>query len=348
MRTTKRHPLFATVLVSLFGLVAAGCGSDVDTAPGSSQPSVAGDKVAKLPNGYPDGPLTIRLPATGSGLEALGRVFARAGMDSVSPTQVRVDPLPSGGSNDATASVLSEPNVDEGTLVTFITNVTVVGTALNRTPFPFTGLKGVSTVAKTPLVIAVKEDSPYQNWADFAMAAKSDATKVKVGLAGPAGSLHHVAAIQLGQALGAQGSFSLVPHKDAGESTLTLLGGGVDASIGTWSGFKSQAEAKKLRVIASMGATRGDLTDFPTLQESGVDLTVENQVWVVTSSKVSDDKVAWLSELLSTAFNVPATQDGLVKLGWIPFYADSAQTQKDMQALYTKTGSIAADLGLKK
>lgn len=338
VRSTTRCLLAATAVLAL----TAGCANEGGDGGGSKAGALPAN-----PDGYPDSEITLRLPAPGSQTEALGRSFAETGMSELSPVPIRVDPLPNGGTDDSASSVVHDPRVADGHLITMITKSTVASTAIGAAPFAFEDLQGVAMLATQPLGFAVRADSPWQTLDDLVDAARSDATKIRVGLSGTAGGYIHIAAIQLNKAIDANGDFAIVPHKTSGESTLTLLGGGVEIAIGIASGLTEQAKAGKIRILATMGAERtAEAPDVPTLKESGYDLVVENQMQIVTGSDVPAEKVAWLSKLITESVGLEAANDAIAKLGWTPAPLDAAATQKAMQAAFDDAHDVGVQLGL--
>ena len=202
-------------------------------------------------------------------------------------------------------------------------------------------------VRRLSLGLAVKADSPYQTFDDFVAAAKADAAKIRIGLSGTAGGLIHLAAVQIGAAVGANGDLAIIPHKTAGESVLTLLGGGTDAALGIASGFQEQAKAGQVRILASTGGERVPaLTDVPTIKEAGYDLVIVNQMNVITGSKVAADRVAWLSDLLEATTQLADVKAELTRLGWTPTFVDAASTQAGMKTTYDEARALGQDLGL--
>lgn len=338
-RARSTSVLRRTAYVIVFGLVLAGCSDD----DGGAESAGA---IARAADGYPSRPLVLRLPAPGSQTEALGRAFA-VGMATLSPVQVRVDPIPNGGTDDAASSVVRDPRTREGEVIGLITNSSVVSTALGSAPFGFEDMAGIGTIATQPLGLAVRADSPYRTFDDFVAAAKTDATKIRVGLSGTAGGLIHLAAVQIGAAVGANGDLAIIPHKTAGDSVLTLLGGGTDAALGIASGFQEQAKAGQVRILASTGGDRVPaLAEVQTIKEAGYDLVIVNQMNVITGSEVSADRVAWLSELLEATTRLADVKAELSRLGWTPTFVDAAPTQEGMKTTYDEARALGQDLGL--
>ena len=329
--------------LAVCGLALVACSTNDGAGESSGD---GGDSLARNPDGYPSRPIVLRLPAPGSQTEALGRAVA-VGMSTRSPVQVRVDPLPNGGTDDAASSVVRDARTENGEVVGLITNSSVVSTALGSAPFTFEDMEGVATIATQPLALAVRADSPYKTFGDFVAAARSDATRIRVGLSGTAGGLIHIAAIQIGEAVDARGDLAIIPHKTAGESVLTLLGGGVDAAVGIASGFQEQAKANQVRVLASTGGERTEaLADIQTIKEAGYDLVIVNQMNVITGSKVPDDKVRWLSSLFEATSQLAEVKAEMVKLGWTPTYVNAPDTQAGMRSTFDDARTLGQELGL--
>ncbi len=343
------------VLLVVLALAASSCSSTTDsddTVAGSTQSDDSEKNsdsatLERTAEGYPDSPITFRLPKPGSGTEALGRAFANAGLSEVSPVVIKVSPKPSAGTNDALFSVLQNPVVKNGYMIGLITNSSVVSTATGGAAFAFEDFQGVATIAEVPIGFVVRADSPWEKFEDFVEAAKLDASKIRLGLTGTPGSLIHIAALQMAEAIDANGGFAIVPLKTSGEAVLDLLGGGVDILTGAASGFVENVKAGKLRVLATTGSERmGNLADSPTMTELGYDVVIVNPMQIVTSSQVPMEQIQWLSDLFSAAFKVSAATDAITQTGWTPVFKDASATQASMRATYDSAFALAKDLGL--
>jgi putative tricarboxylic transport membrane protein len=265
----------------------------------------------------------------------------------VSPVTIEVSPLPSAGTDDALFSVLQDPSVNDGYIMGLITNSSVVSTATGAAPFEFTDLQGIATIAQVPIGFAVRADSPWATFEEFAEAATADASNIRMGLTGTPGSLIHIASEQMGQAVGIAGQFAIVPGETSGQAILDLIGGGVDIVTGAASGFVEDVTAGNLRVLATTGPERmTPLPDAPTLQELGYDITIVNPLQLVTSSQVPDEIIEWLSDLVGEAMAVSGVEDEIAGTGWSPFFQDADATQARMDDMYQRASSLAESLGL--
>lgn len=295
---------------------------------------------------YPTEPIVFRLPAPGSQTEAVGRAFA-LGWSEVSPVDIQVDPIPTGGTDEALLSVLQDQAAAEGHIVGLITNSSVVSTATEAAPFEIDAFQAVAQIAQVPIGFAVRQDSPWDSFEDFAEAAQDDASNIRVGLTGTPGSLIHIAAIQMGEAVGIDGEFAIVPAGTSGESILDLMGGGVDVVAGAAAGFVEGTEAGDLRVLATTGADRmSSLPDVETLTELGYDVEIVNPIQIVASGDVPSERIEILSDLVAEAMDRSDVQDSLLELGWEPQFRDAETTQDAIQDMYDEARQIAEDLGL--
>lgn len=326
-------------LTALFvvALAVSACGAD-DRSQDENGTAAAPD--------YPVEPIVFRLPAPGSQTEAVGRAFA-LGWSEVSPVDIEVDPIPTGGTDEALFSVLQDPDAADGYIVGLITNSSVVSTATEAAPFEFSDFQAVAQIAQVPIGIAVRADSPWDSFEDFAQAAEADASTIRVGLTGTPGSLIHIAVVQVGEAIGIDGEFAIVPAGTSGESILDLMGGGVDAVTGAAAGFVEGVEAGDLRVLATTGVDRmSSLPEVETLTELGYDVEIVNPIQIVASSEVSPDKIGILSDLVAAAMDRSDVQDSLRALGWEPQFQDAETMQRAIQDMYDEARTLAEELGL--
>ncbi len=339
-RSHARHRLRlrGLPLILVVALSVSACAGDQDQGQADNGAEGAGD--------YPSEPIVFRLPAPGSQTEAVGRAFA-VGWSEVSPVDIEVDPIPTGGTDEALFSALQDPDAADGHIVGLITNSSVVSTATEAAAFGIDDFQAVAQIAQVPIGLAVRQDSPWDSFEDFAEAAEDDASNIRVGLTGTPGSLIHIAAVQVGEAIGIAGEFAIVPAGTSGESILDLMGGGVDVVAGAAAGFVEGVEAGDLRVLATTGVERmSSLPDVDTLTELGYDVEIVNPIQIVASSQVPRERIEILSDLVSAAMERSDVQDSLLELGWEPQFEDAQTTQGAIQDMYDEARELAEELGL--
>jgi tripartite-type tricarboxylate transporter receptor subunit TctC len=125
----------------------------------------------------------------------------------------------------------------------------------------------VMLVGTAPMVFATAPSKPYKNFNDYVKAAKAKPDALSYGSVG-SGSLGHLALTLLQK----EGGYKVIhiPYKGGGPMTIDMLGGQVDAGIGTVALLGNNIRAGKLRGLAVTGDQRASsLPDVPTMAELG-------------------------------------------------------------------------------
>jgi tripartite-type tricarboxylate transporter receptor subunit TctC len=135
---------------------------------------------------------------------------------------------------------------------------------------PFDSLKDftpIVSIAEQPVVLVVRQDSPFRTLADFINAARARPGTIGVAQAGN-GTVGHLAGELLAHRVGVQ--LLQVPYKGAGPAMNELLGGQVPAYIGSSVSVMGQLSAGKIRALAVTSAQRlGSMPAVPTVAEQG-------------------------------------------------------------------------------
>lgn len=127
-------------------------------------------------------------------------------------------------------------------------------------------LQAVSLVARTPIVLAVRADSPFRTLADFVNAAKSGAA-ISYGTFGN-GSSYHV----YGETLKRDAGIALihVPYKGEALALTDLLGGQISSSFGSVGLTSPHIRSGRIRALGVVAPARSPaLPGVPTFAEQG-------------------------------------------------------------------------------
>lgn len=171
-------------------------------------------------------------------------------------------------------------------------------------------LVGVSSL---PLVVAVKGDSPWKTFDDFADALKENPGKYSYGSSG-ANNFPHLAVLHLCKELNS--SIKHIPFDGGAPAVAALLGGHVDFIAQNPSELKSHIKEGTLRALATFEDTR--LKDFPellTVTELGYN--VSHTVWnlIVAPKGVPSERIEKLIEAFSSCLEDPEVIEILTKAG---------------------------------
>ncbi len=216
---------------------------------------------------YPERPVTIVVPfVPGGANDIVVRILTEPLAKAVGQSVVVENRGGAGGSIGAAAVARAQP--DGYTLLMGSTSFAVNPSLQRRTGYdPFKDFAPVVDMVFFPCVIAVRKDTPIDNFADLLAAAKREPGKLNYSTPGN-GTLPHLA----GELLKIKAGIDIVhvPYSGAGPAVQALLGGTVEIGVLSMSVGLPQVQAGTVKALAVTGRERWpDLPDVPTLAEAG-------------------------------------------------------------------------------
>jgi putative tricarboxylic transport membrane protein len=177
----------------------------------------------------------------------------------------------SGGSGARAVARVAQAPADGSVL--YATTPTYIQTSLLSKPsHGYDSLIPVVNVFFDPEVIYARAESPHKTLGEAIAHAKANPGKGRWGAANPA-SLERIAMERLNRLT--QARAIIVSHEGGGDLMIGVLNGTYDLGIGEIQETRAQLEAKKVRLLGVLGASRlADFADVPTAKEQGVDLVV--------------------------------------------------------------------------
>ena len=209
--------------------------------------------------------------------------------------------------------------------------------------FDYRAFDPVARIGMEVPALAVRSDSGWRTLKDFAAAARTK--KMRVGISGR-GSFVHLVSAALFSKLGVDVIY--VPYGQ-GTAPAELLGKRVDAALQWPSQFKSQVDAKQLRVLAvTSGARIPVLPDVPTAKEQGYD--VELVMWRGLAAPKGTPKDV-VSRLEKSAQNVVASarfKEISARLGFEPAFMPAGQFGALIARDDASIATLMGQLGLRR
>ena len=184
--------------------------------------ATAGLALPVLAQGYPTKPIRIIVPyAAGGSTDQLARAIQQP-MSEALGQPVIIDNKPgAGGTIGVDAVAKAAP--DGYTLVFGNTGPNAVVQLMRKVPYdPLKDLRAISTVALTPMILAVPENSPAKTLRDFIAYARQQGTALNFGSVGN-GSLSHLTGEYFNDLAGLR--MQHVPY-NGGAPMLTAFAGG--------------------------------------------------------------------------------------------------------------------------
>jgi tripartite-type tricarboxylate transporter receptor subunit TctC len=216
---------------------------------------------------YPAHPITMVVPfPPGAATDSIARLV-RDGMAEFLGQTIVVDNR--GGAGGTTGSAAVAASAPDGYTLLLPASASLTMNRFMQKNFPFdprTALAGVSFVAESSLFLAVHPSLPVNNVAELIDYARKNPGTLSYGTSG-VGSAHHV----LGELLKQKTGIDMVhvPYKGGGPATQDLVAGTIPVAFLTAPAALPQAEAGRVRILASSRARRDpDLPNIATIAET--------------------------------------------------------------------------------
>jgi tripartite-type tricarboxylate transporter receptor subunit TctC len=158
------------------------------------------------------------------------------------------------------------------------------------------------------------------------------------------GSLPHFFALMMGEKAGVKAQ--VIGYRGSGPLLADLLGGQVPVAFDTLDGLLPQAEAGKLRVLASSGAKRSTAApDVPTFKEAGLDLVATGFNAFFAPATMPAAKVQQYATAITEIMRDPDTQRKFADAKMTPVVATQAQTAAMLKAYRAQWGPVVQKSG---
>ena len=217
---------------------------------------------------YPAKPITWICPyAAGGNADSRSRQVAKV-MSTLLGQPIVIDNKAGAGGNIGTEAIArSKPDgytIGMGNFAPLAVNHALFK-KLNFNPF--TDLVPVMLIEKGPLILMVRNDSPYKSVKDLVTAAKAAPGKLSYA-SGGIGGTHHLSGALFEHAAGID--MIHAPYKSGSAGATDLMGGQVHMMFEQMYAAMPSIKGGKMRALAITSKTRSPLApDIPTMAEQG-------------------------------------------------------------------------------
>jgi tripartite-type tricarboxylate transporter receptor subunit TctC len=193
--------------------------------------------------------------------------------------------------------------------------------------------------------LVVPTDSPLKTWAQFVAYAKANPGKLSYGSTGTLTSPHLTMEL-IAQQLGLE--LLHVPYKGSADLMQSIMGGQIMAAADS-TGFASQVEAGKLRVLNTWGEQRlAKFPDAPTLKELGLGLVQNSPFGIGAPRATPPEVVRRLHDAFKKAMEEASYQQALARYDMVPMYMSSEVYSRFAQDTFQREKALVEKLGLAK
>jgi tripartite-type tricarboxylate transporter receptor subunit TctC len=236
----------------------------------SALASAAVGSLASLPaaaQAWPAKPIRMIIPSTpGGGTDFIGRQLSMK-LTEMNGWQVVPDNRPGAGTALGLAEAARSKPDGYDIVIGQADNVSLIPLLMKVSYDPIKDLTPIALAAITPLIILVRDDSPFKTLTDLIKAAKAEPGKLSYGTSGTGGTVH--IAMELLQ-LTAGCKMQHIPYKGSSPALADLLGGTLSFAGSSISSAAGLLRAGKIRALAVTSARRNSsLPEVPTVAESG-------------------------------------------------------------------------------
>lgn len=282
--------------------------------------------------------------ASGGGTDVIGRSLVQAMAEELGQPMI-IDNKP--GAGTAIGSEFVAKAAPDGlTLLMTTSSVAINASLIPKLPYDtLTDLPPIGRICHGPNVIVVRSDSKIQTLADLIKAAKAAPGKLSYASSGNGSSVHLTAEL-----FKAKAGISLlhIPYRGAGPAYTDLLGGQVDALVGTAGGTHKFVQSGRMRALAVTSLTRSSAyPGVPTVAE--ILPGFEANVWygLFASKGTPQPVIDRLNGALRKAASIPAYKDTLEREGLTVSVNSPAEMQAFMAQEVETWGRVVKSAGIK-
>jgi len=296
---------------------------------------------AKKDAGYPNGPVTVMMPAKpGGDVDSSGRLLAKDLESFIGETLVPSN-VPDGGGAIAIKQLMDAPSDGQ---ILYNNFSWAMNCAVDKFPeYKWEDLTPVAVYAKNDTqILCVAADAPYSNAKELADYIVANPNEVSFAIT--LGSPSHYHCVAFEQACG--GRFKRVDISSGSDKTVALLSGECNVLSSTYGIMKDYIESGKVKVIGSLAAERSDLCpDIPTMDEQGVEMSggvgfgVHYVVFVKadTEQAIIDQIAAKIEEMVAD----PGYIEDCANLGFAPKFIGGQEVIDFENSYYEFVSSFA-------
>ena len=298
----------------------------------------------------PERPECIAPAKPGGGFDLTCKL-AQQGMKELEmlPSPMRVTYMPGGIGAVAYNTIIAQRPDDGDTIVAFSG-----GSLLNLAQSKFgryseEDVRWLAGIGTDYGMIAVREDSDYQNLDDLINALKDDPTSVVFGAGGTVGSQDWMKSALVAREAGVDyKGMRYVPFEGGGEAQTALLGGHIQAYSGDISEVQGMLEGGKLRVLAVMSEERlpAPYDQVPTATEQGYEVTWPIIRGFYVGPDVSDEDYNWWVENFDKMMADPKFEELRQQQGLFPYSTTGEELDSYVKERVGYYRDLANDFGL--
>lgn len=225
-------------------------------------------------------------------------------------------------------------------------NLAVAPHTYKKLPYdPLKDFAAVALNATNYLALVANPGAPYKDAAEMIAWAKANPGKLSLATNGE-GGYPHLAFEYLASIAGFK--FLHVPYRGAAQIITEVMGGQVQAGIGSYTSLSPHVRSGKMRLIGVTNHVRvPNLPELPILTDVAPGYDMRGWFGFVAPAATPRDIVRRLNAEINRAMQQPDVNAKLVGAGLIVANESADYFQKFIRSEYDKYGKLVRDIGLK-
>ncbi|SDH25400.1 Tripartite-type tricarboxylate transporter, receptor component TctC [Alteribacillus persepolensis] len=289
---------------------------------------------------YPEKAIEIILPfPAGGNYDGAARTLTKYAEQYLPNEQSFALINKTGGANTAGVTEVFHADPDGYTLGFVQTSAITAEPHYGHVSYNHDSFQPIMKVLQVDGYMFVNDDAPWESFDDWLDYVKKNPGDFKVSAV--PGAVPLLETIQAEAGI----DFDIVPFDGFAEATTALLGGHVDATVGTVPGMKTHLDDGNVRPLFS--STGRDIKgDIPTLKEKGVEIEDNKMVGLIAPKGLPEEKADILDEVFKKALDDPDLQKEFEQLGYEAVYADAKEFQEQITSTFQTDEKILKTAGL--
>jgi tripartite-type tricarboxylate transporter receptor subunit TctC len=329
------HSKFVLVaLLLVLTTIIGGCGGMQNTSTDAHQ------------NKYPSRPVTLMVQySAGGSADFLARSMEKIARQYLGQPLVIVN-KPGGGGTIAW-NELAESKPDGYTLGMTGTGV-ILQPLYGPTRYKYsTALEPIAQIAITPVIVAVRTDSPWKTIEDVVAYAKQHPGELKFGHSGLGSGTHIVGEMFAKEA---EIQIEQVPFQGASEAVTAALGGHVQLLFASSpSDIKEFVKSGKLRALAipeEKRLTQPEFADVPTFKEKGFNVVFTVWQGIAAPKELPEDVKNKLAQGFKEIVTTPEFIENMENMGMTVEYLDPKESTEKWISDSIRLTKIVQETGI--
>jgi len=203
----------------------------------------------------------------------------------------------------------------------------------------------LGTASRTPIILVVRSNAPYRNFAELIEYAKKNPGQVRIGHPG-SGSVGDFCVQLINALTGAE--LVPVPYAGAAPAVFALRGKHIEGVALSLGALSAHIKAGAFRGLVA-SSRFPEFVDIPTMRELGYQEELFG-IWFsfLAPAGIPEDARKALVGAIEQAVKAPAITARLASLGILQSYATPEQTAAEIRAESKRVGEMARKTGLVK